>query len=213
MEPGAREVGSVFDRCPGSLAGTPTLEVKKCPECGNEVEVFSNDVKVKCDKCGFDIYNDVESCIQWCKYAKECVGEQLYKKLKRYRVAFVGVENAARSVLAEALAKDINTSPKLGFVSAGTSPVDSVESLVIEALAAENITWHGKPKNITRSGLADIFVLMGPEVELPEELKKARFIQWTVPNPAGKGLDDYREVIKILKEKITALMREVEENG
>lgn len=203
----------MLNRCPGSLAGTPTLKVKKCPECGNEVEVFSNDVKVKCENCGFNVYNDVESCIQWCKYAKECVGEQLYKKLKRYRVAFVGVENAVRSVLAEALAKDINTSPKLGFVSAGTCPADFVEPVAVEALGAKNIIWHGKPKHLARIGLADIFVLMGPEVELPEELKKTRIIQWDIPDPRGKGFEEYQQVVSILKEKITELIQEVEENG
>jgi len=74
----------MFDKCPGAIGiRTPTLKIKKCPECGGEVEVFSNDVQVKCDKCGFAVYNDLESCIQWCKYAKECVGEEVYKKLKR----------------------------------------------------------------------------------------------------------------------------------
>jgi hypothetical protein len=27
------------------------------------------------------MYNDILSCIQWCKYAKECVGEETYRKL------------------------------------------------------------------------------------------------------------------------------------
>ena len=55
--------------------------VKKCPQCGKKVEVFSNDLKVTCDNCGFVIYNDIISCVQWCKYAKECVGEEMYRKL------------------------------------------------------------------------------------------------------------------------------------
>lgn len=211
--PGSPGVMTMLNRCPGSLAGTPTLKVKKCPECGSEVEVFSNDVKVNCEKCGFAVYNDVESCIQWCKYARECVGEQLYKKLKRYRVAFVGAENTTRSVLAEALAKDINTSPKLGFVSAGTRPADTADPAAAEALEGESITWHGKPKDVARIGLADIFVLMGPEVELPEELKRTRVMQWDIPNPRGKGSGEYRQAIQILREKITELIREVEENG
>jgi len=203
----------MFDRCPGSLAGTPTLKIKKCPECGNEVEIFSNDVKVKCDKCGFEIYNDVESCIQWCKYAKACVGEQLYRKLKRYRVAFVGVANAVRSVMAEALAKDLGISPRFGFVSAGTDPADAVEPGTLAALAAENITWHGKPKPLTRIGLADIFVLMGPEVELPEEFTRTRVVRWDVPDPAGGDAASYRLVTGILREKIAELVKEVEGNG
>ena len=66
--------------CPGSfgLKGTPNLKVKTCPECGAEVEVFSNMVKTACAKCGFPIYNDTISCISWCKYARECVGDELY---------------------------------------------------------------------------------------------------------------------------------------
>lgn len=42
----------MFSRCPASIANTPNLKIKKCPDCGEEVEVFSNDVRVKCDKCG-----------------------------------------------------------------------------------------------------------------------------------------------------------------
>ena len=73
----------MLDHCPGAanLRGTPTLTIKKCPQCGEDVEIFSNDISVKCSKCGLEIYNDIESCIQWCKYAKECVGEEMYNKL------------------------------------------------------------------------------------------------------------------------------------
>jgi DNA-directed RNA polymerase subunit RPC12/RpoP len=58
---------------------TPTLTIKVCPECGSEVEIFSNEIKVKCT-CGFVVFNDVVSCIQWCKHAKECVGEEMYQR-------------------------------------------------------------------------------------------------------------------------------------
>ena len=72
----------MLGRCPGSAnVRTPTLTVKQCPQCGEEVEVFSNDVSVPCPGCGFVVYNDLLSCVQWCKYAKECVGEELYRKL------------------------------------------------------------------------------------------------------------------------------------
>ena len=72
----------MHDHCPGTAnLRTPTLTIKKCPQCGEEVEIFSNDVKVVCGNCGFVIYNDILSCIQWCRYAKECVGEETYRKL------------------------------------------------------------------------------------------------------------------------------------
>jgi ribosomal protein S27AE len=72
------------DKCPGaSFLRTPTLKIKNCPECGSEVEIFSTDVRIKCRKCGFEIYNNIESCIHSCPQAKDCIGEELYNKLKR----------------------------------------------------------------------------------------------------------------------------------
>ncbi|MEW6447983.1 MAG: hypothetical protein AB1426_07840 [Bacillota bacterium] len=73
---------AMFDRCPGSdNIRTPTLRIKKCPRCGSEVEVFSNDVRLKCPGCGLDIYNDIQSCVRWCRYARNCLGEEEYKRL------------------------------------------------------------------------------------------------------------------------------------
>ncbi|UOO38290.1 hypothetical protein IZU99_03270 [Oscillospiraceae bacterium CM] len=60
---------------------TPTLEIRICPECGNEIEIFSIDTEVPCDKCGFVAYNSILSCVCWCKHAKLCVGEELYNKI------------------------------------------------------------------------------------------------------------------------------------
>ncbi len=72
----------MFDGCPGSANHrTPTLSIRNCPECGSEVEIFSNDIKVTCDNCGFVVHNNIVSCAKWCKYAKECLGEEEYKRL------------------------------------------------------------------------------------------------------------------------------------
>ena len=74
----------MFDKCPGARnIIMPTIELKKCPECGEEVELVSTDMQVNCPQCGFTIYNDLVSCIQWCEYAKECVGEEVYERLKQ----------------------------------------------------------------------------------------------------------------------------------
>jgi ribosomal protein S27AE len=75
---------TLFDKCPGAAnIRSPTIILKKCPNCGEEVELFSDEMQVKCDNCGFTVYNNIESCVQWCEYARECVGDELYKKLKR----------------------------------------------------------------------------------------------------------------------------------
>ena len=76
----------MFRQCPGSAnLRTPTLSMKKCPECGHEVEVFSSDIKVPCDNCGFMVYNEISGCVRWCKHARECLGEEMYKKIMEER--------------------------------------------------------------------------------------------------------------------------------
>ncbi len=69
--------------CPGAknITGTPTLSIKECKKCGHGVEMFSSDPFRVCEKCGFTIYNDIQSCIMWCQSAKECVGEEMYYSL------------------------------------------------------------------------------------------------------------------------------------
>lgn len=70
--------------CPGAsnISGTPTLKVKQCPQCNGEIELFSTDVQLSCPKCGFVVYNDIQSCIRWCAFARECVGDEMYERLK-----------------------------------------------------------------------------------------------------------------------------------
>lgn len=62
---------------------TPTIKEKRCPKCGAIVEVFSTDTEVVCEKCGTVIYNDALSCVQWCKYAEQCVGKETYEMLMK----------------------------------------------------------------------------------------------------------------------------------
>jgi len=70
-------------RCPGSQGGaTPTIKIKKCPQCGGEVELFSTDMKVECPTCGQAIFNNLNSCIDYCQYAEQCLGAEAYQKLK-----------------------------------------------------------------------------------------------------------------------------------
>ena len=57
---------------------TPTIQEKVCPRCGSIIEMFSIDTQMPCENCGFVAYNDTLSCVQWCQYAKECVGEEMY---------------------------------------------------------------------------------------------------------------------------------------
>ena len=62
---------------------TPTIIEKVCPQCGHEIELFSIDTQMPCEHCGFVAYNDTLSCVQWCQYAKQCVGEEMYESMMR----------------------------------------------------------------------------------------------------------------------------------
>ena len=63
----------IMEGCQGKPR-TPTISEKICPNCGNPIEIFSTDTQVACDKCGFVVYNDTLSCVQWCNQG-EPLGE------------------------------------------------------------------------------------------------------------------------------------------
>lgn len=72
--------------CPGTHAiKTPALTIKKCPECGSDVEIFSDEMQTQC-ACGNVIYHNASSCVRWCRHAIECVGEETYLRLQKNKV-------------------------------------------------------------------------------------------------------------------------------
>ena len=70
----------IIEGCQGKPR-TPTIHEKICPNCGHEIELFSIDTQVACENCGFIAYNDTLSCVQWCQYARKCVGDEMYEKM------------------------------------------------------------------------------------------------------------------------------------
>jgi len=62
---------------------TPTIIEKICPQCGHEIELFSIDTQMACEHCGFVAYNDTLSCVQWCQYARQCVGDEMYEQMMK----------------------------------------------------------------------------------------------------------------------------------
>jgi len=59
------------------------VSLYKCPGCGAEVEIFSDELKVKCPKCGEKVYREkIPSCIEWCASAQQCLGEERWRQLK-----------------------------------------------------------------------------------------------------------------------------------
>lgn len=69
--------------CPGQDRRNLRVELYRCPNCFTEVEIFSDEVKVKCYNCGTMVYKErLPSCIDWCASARQCLGEERWRALK-----------------------------------------------------------------------------------------------------------------------------------
>lgn len=69
-------------RCPGQDLRNLRVSVHLCPKCGTEVEIFSDEMRIKCKKCGTMVFREkTPSCIEWCAAARQCLGEERWKEL------------------------------------------------------------------------------------------------------------------------------------
>lgn len=93
----------IMDSCQGKPR-TPTIEEKRCLQCGSLIEIFSTDTQVACEKCGFIAYNDALSCVQWCQYARKCVGDEMYEHMMEIAAAQKARARAERLGLKEEIA-------------------------------------------------------------------------------------------------------------
>ncbi len=72
------------NECPGSKdIKSPKPEEIKCRHCGAEVEIWSDETETKCKQCG-NVNSRLigPTCLDWCAFAKECVGEDKYRRIK-----------------------------------------------------------------------------------------------------------------------------------
>lgn len=69
-------------KCPGSqVFSQPQPENIKCPFCDAEAEIWTDEVTAKCPKCKKTVTREQgQGCLDWCRYAKECVGDEVYNK-------------------------------------------------------------------------------------------------------------------------------------
>jgi hypothetical protein len=78
-----------FKRCPGSLVFMqPKPDMIPCVACGADTEIWSDEAEGKCPSCGATVVRYAsQSCIDWCKHAKDCLGEDKYKKYGEMKAA------------------------------------------------------------------------------------------------------------------------------
>ena len=73
----------MINKCPGQDDRSLKSEIMACPDCGCEIEIFSDEIKVRCPQCGnLACRQRLPSCVDWCKAAKDCIGEEKWRELK-----------------------------------------------------------------------------------------------------------------------------------
>jgi DNA-directed RNA polymerase subunit RPC12/RpoP len=73
--------------CPGAARfREPTPEYTICPNCQAEVEIWSDEPLARCPSCGYWVSHEIgASCLDWCPKASECVGLDVYERLRHSR--------------------------------------------------------------------------------------------------------------------------------
>lgn len=126
-------------------------------------------------------------------------------------IAFICVENARRSQMAQGFA-EVFGQEKLEVYSAGSHPSSQVDPLIIEVMKEKGIDLSSR---ITK-GLKDLhpvemdyLATMGCEETCPAVLAR-KIIEWVIPDPKGKSIDVFREVRDLIEDKVKNLLKEID---
>ncbi|MDE1819371.1 MAG: low molecular weight phosphatase family protein [Euryarchaeota archaeon] len=132
---------------------------------------------------------------------------------KERQVLFVCVENACRSLMAEAM---FNANPPPGWraLSAGTRPASAPNPRTLPMLREIGLEAPAHPPVALTSemlSVSSVRVTMGciDDASCPARLKELDYRDWGLPDPAK--LDDvrFREVRDQLRERVEGLIREL----
>ncbi|PPD58959.1 phosphohydrolase [Dehalogenimonas etheniformans] len=69
--------------CPGQRSRKLTSEILFCSHCGSELEIFSDEARVRCHKCSqMTSRAKLPSCADWCASARQCLGEGAWRTVQ-----------------------------------------------------------------------------------------------------------------------------------
>ena len=132
----------------------------------------------------------------------------------RPEVLFVCVHNAGRSQMAAALLSR-RAGNKVVVHSAGSAPGQRLNPSVVAAMAEAGIDISAeKPKALTDAMAkdADVIVTMGCGDACPVYPAK-RYVDWELPDPAGKSLEEVRSIRDEISARVEALLIELIPSG
>jgi protein-tyrosine-phosphatase len=120
------------------------------------------------------------------------------------------VHNAGRSQMAAALMAR-HAGDRVRVRSAGSEPGERINPAVADAMAEIGIDLAGRtPRRLTEEdGLrADVIVTMGCGDACPVYPGK-RYLDWELPDPAGRSLDEVRPIRDEIDRRVRALLDEL----
>ena len=126
-------------------------------------------------------------------------------------VLFVCLQNAGRSQMSQALFERA-AAGRHDADSAGTQPAERVHPGVVEAMRELGIDLDGRiPQRLTRDQAehADVVITMGCGDECPY-IPGKRYVDWDLPDPAGRPVDEIRAIRDDIVERVQALIAELE---
>lgn len=130
--------------------------------------------------------------------------------VERPEVLFLCVHNAGRSQMAAALLSKM-ARDRVVVRSAGSAPGEVLNPVVVAAMAELGIDISNElPKRLTDEvgKSADVIVTMGCGDGCPVYPGK-RYVDWELPDPAGKPLDRVRPIRDEIKTRVESLLIEL----
>lgn len=125
-------------------------------------------------------------------------------------VLFVCVHNAGRSQMAAALL-DHHAQGRLRVRSAGSAPASEINPAVRAVMAELGLDLSQEfPKLLTDDAVhaSDMVITMGCGDACPVYPGK-RYLDWELPDPAGKGIDEVRRIRDSINTRVCALLAEL----
>ena len=134
----------------------------------------------------------------------------------RPEVLFVCVHNAGRSQMAAALLAH-HARDRVVVRSAGTAPAESINPMVVEAIAEVGIDLAAAgamPKRLTDAAVeaSDVVVTMGCGDACPF-VPAVRYLDWQLDDPAGQPLDVVRRIRDDIDARVRTLLDELVGNA
>ncbi len=126
------------------------------------------------------------------------------------QVLFLCVHNAGRSQMAAAILSK-RAGERVIVHSAGSAPGEVLNPAVVAAMAEWDIDISAeKPKKLTDDMArgADVIVTMGCGDACPVYPGK-HYVDWELPDPAGKPIEDVRPIRDEIADRVDALMAEL----